>query len=272
LEVNKEHGVKNLLRVILGGLLGLAIVLLLTFILPTPQGPDSGDTPRSGFFAEDATEQFSPTQLENQFLFAGLDAQQSAVAEGRLLGEVDADYAQFFARLAGDQQREAVIRKALIQAHRELTDFRLAQSMGGIGDRQRRYEPASNYVLSRLESLLNDSEIADLDTLMRRNAWEKFKPSFGAQVTRFARESDLRFAEGEIDHLVAIHFDSSYLLLNPHALGESSQQQRLGLQREALALTRRELAVNLAAKQRASAYAFIDAQLIELDTLAALLK
>ncbi|MBT6315709.1 MAG: hypothetical protein HOJ37_02395, partial [Gammaproteobacteria bacterium] len=92
---------KNLLRVILGGLLGLAIVLLLTLILPTPQGPDSGDTPRSGFFAEDASEQFSPTQLENQFLFADLDAQQSAVAEGRLLGEVDSDYAQFFARLAG---------------------------------------------------------------------------------------------------------------------------------------------------------------------------
>ena len=97
-------------------------------------------------------------------------------------------------------------------------------------------------------------------------------PSFGAQVTRFARESDLRFAEGEIDHLVAIHFDSSYLLLNPHALGESSQQQRLSLQREALALTRRELTVNLAATQRASADVFIDAQLIELDNLAALLK
>ena len=263
---------KNLLRVILGGLLGLFIVLLLTFILPTPQGRDSGETPRSGFFAEDASEQFSPAQLENQFLFADLDAQQSAVAERRLLGEVDSDYAQFFARLAGDEQRETVIRKALIQVHRELTDFRLAQSMGGIGDRQRRYEPASNFVLSRLESLLNGSEIAELDTVMRRNAWEKFKPSFGAQVTRFARESDQRFTEGEIDHLVAIHFDSSYLMLNPHALGESSQQQRLGLQREALALTRRELAVNLAAKQRASADAFIDAQLIELDTLAALLK
>lgn len=263
---------KNLLRVILGGLLGLAIVLLLTLILPTPQGPDSGDTPRSGFFAEDASEQFSPAQLENQFLFADLDAQQSAVAEGRLLGEVDSDYAQFFARLAGDQKRETAVRQALIQAHRELTDFRLAQSMGGIGDRQRRYEPASNYVLSRLESLLNDSEIAALDTVMRRNAWEKFKPSFGAQVTRFARESDLRFAEGEIDHLVAIHFDSSYLLLNPHALGESSQLERLSLQREALILTRRELATSLATTQRASADVFIDAQLIELDTLAALLK
>ena len=263
---------KNLLRVILGGFLGLAIVLLLTFILPTPQGPNSGDTPRSGFFAEDASEQFPPAQLENQFLFADLDAQQSAVAERRLLGEVDSDYALFFARLAGDQQRETAIRKALIQAHRELTDFRLAQSMGGIGDRQRRYEPASNYVLSRLESSLNDSEIVELNAVMRRNAWDRFMPSFGAQVTRFARESDLRFAEGEIDHLVAIHFDSSYLLLNPHALGESSQQQRLSLQLEALALTRRELAINLAAKQRASADVFIDAQLIELNNLAALLK
>ena len=107
---------------------------------------------------------------------------------------------------------------------------------------------------------------------MRRNAWEKFKPSFGAQVRRFALESDLPFAEGEINHLVAIHFDSSYLLLNPHALGESSQQQRMSLQRKARALTRRELAVNLAAKQRASADVFIDAQLIELDNLAALLE
>jgi hypothetical protein len=44
------------------------------------------------------------------------------------------------------------------------------------------------------------------------------------------------------------------------------------LQREALALTRRELAVNLATTQRASADVFIDAQLIELDTLAALLE
>ena len=237
-----------------------------------PQGPGSGDTPRSGFFAEDASEQFSPAQLENQFLFADLDAQQSAVAERRLLGEVDSDYTQFFVRLAGDQQRETAIRKALIQAHRELTDFRLAQSMGGVGDRQRRYEPATNYVLSRLKSLLDESEIAELDTVMRRNAWEKFKPSFGAQVRRFARESDLPFAEGEINHLVAIHFDSSYLLLNPHALGESSQQQRMSLQRKALALTRRELAVNLAAKQRASADVFIDAQLIELDNLAALLE
>tara|TARA_B110000027_G_scaffold118577_1_gene130687 strand:+ start:340 stop:1056 length:717 start_codon:yes stop_codon:yes gene_type:complete len=237
-----------------------------------PQGPGSGDTPRSGFFAEDASEQFSPAQLENQFLFADLDAQQSAVAERRLLGEVDSDYTQFFVRLAGDQQRETAIRKALIQAHRELTDFRLAQSMGGVGDRQRRYEPATNYVLSRLKSLLDESEIAELDTVMRRNSWEKFKPSFGAQVRRFARESDLPFAEGEINHLVAIHFDSSYLLLNPHALGESSQQQRMRLQREALALTRRELAVNLAAKQRASADVFIDAQLIELDNLAALLE
>ena len=237
-----------------------------------PQGPGSGDTPRSGFFAEDASEQFSPAQLENQFLFADLDAQQSAVAERRLLGEVDSDYTQFFVRLAGDQQRETAIRKALIQAHRELTDFRLAQSMGGVGDRQRRYEPATNYVLSRLKSLLDESEIAELDTVMRRNSWEKFKPSFGAQVRRFARESDLPFAEGEINHLVAIHFDSSYLLLNPHALGESSQQQRMRLQREALALTRRELAINLAAKQRASADVFIDAQLIELDNLAALLE
>ena len=203
---------------------------------------------------------------------ADLDAQQSAVAERRLLGEVDSDYTQFFVRLAGDQQRETAIRKALIQAHRELTDFRLAQSMGGVGDRQRRYEPATNYVLSRLKSLLDESEIAELDTVMRRNAWEKFKPSFSAQVRRFARESDLPFAEGEINHLVAIHFDSSYLLLNPHALGESSQQQRMSLQRKALALTRRELAVNLAATQRASADVFIDAQLIELDNLAALLE
>ena len=80
------------------------------------------------------------------------------------------------------------------------------------------------------------------------------------------------FDDVEIDHLVAIHFDSSYLLLNPHALGESSQLERLSLQREALILTRRELATSLATAQRASADVFIDAQLIELDTLAALLE
>ena len=54
---------KNLLRVVLGGLLGLAIVLLLTLILPTPQGPDSGDTPRSGFFADGAPRLFKNSSL-----------------------------------------------------------------------------------------------------------------------------------------------------------------------------------------------------------------
>ncbi|KRP28235.1 MAG: hypothetical protein ABS30_06180 [OM182 bacterium BACL3 MAG-120924-bin41] len=56
------------------------------------------------------------------------------------------------------------------------------------------------------------------------------------------------------------------VVLSPLAL------QKLSLQREALILTQRELAASLATTQRASADVFIDAQLIELDTLAALLK
>ena len=267
-----EHSVRRVLRVFLGGLLGLGIVLILTLVLPTPQGPESSASPRSGFLVQDASEDFSLAQLQNQFRFADLDAQQSAVAEARLLGEVDVDFAQFYASLSGDEQRKVAIRSALVQAHRELTDFRLAQSMGVMGSRQRAYKPAANYVLSRLRATLSQNEITELETLMRRNAWERFKPSYRGQVEIFARQNGLVFAAGEIDHLVATHFDSSYALLNPHALEETSQQARLSLQREALELTRSELGENLSQAQRAVADKFIDAQLAEFKSLAARLE
>lgn len=264
-----EHSVRRVLRVILGGLLGLGIVLILTLVLPTPQGPESSPAPRSGFLLQDAPEGLSLVQLENQFLFADLDAQQSAVAEERLLGEVDADFAQFYASLTGDEQRKSAIRDALVQAHRELTDFRLAQSMGAMGSRQMAYKPAANYVLSRLRPALSQNEIIELETLMRRNAWEKFKPSYRGQAELFARQNGLDFTKGEIDHLVATHFESSYALLNPHALEETSQRARLSLQREALERTRQALGENLSPAQRAVAEQFIDAQLAEFESLAA---
>ena len=104
---------------------------------------------------------------------------------------------------------------------------------------------------------------------MRRNAWEKFKPSYRGQAELFARQNGLDFIKGEIDHLVATHFESSYALLNPHALEETSQRARLSLQREALERTRQALGENLSPAQRAVAEQFIEAQLTEFESLAA---
>lgn len=250
--------------------MGLAVVLLLTIIVPQPQPSEVSSNPSSGFYAEESSEIPLPENLLNQFLFADLDAQQSYIAEARLLDSLDAQFSGFFAALSGAEERRGRVRDTLLQAYRELTDYRLAQSMGVIRERHTAYRVAKNYIEAALKPLLTPSELVGLSELLEEEARQKFYLSFGAQVGAFARKQTKPMAAESREALVREHFRSSYELDNPLALGSLSEGVRLQRQIDALERTRDTLRVRLEAAELAAVDEFLleqRRQLIELTSL-----
>ena len=87
-----------LFKLLLSAALGFAVVAVLVVVLPTPK-TSSSFLATSGFFPEGKVTQLNAEQLRTQFLYANLDAQQSAIAEEHLLSGVLAEYEQFLSEL-----------------------------------------------------------------------------------------------------------------------------------------------------------------------------
>lgn len=255
-----------LLKFLLSAALGFAVVAVLVVFLPTPRSTSSY-TPTSGFFPEGEVIQLNAEQLRTQFLYANLDAQQSAIAEERLLGGVVAEYQQFLDELDVDEQEKQRISTVLLQAQRELTDYRLAQSMDVIGERQLSYRPADNYVLQSLGGLLSPSQALRFQELQRRFAWERFEPSYRARVDSFATSLGETFPDALRAAMTEAQFAYSYELDSPHALGLTTPAQRLENQLLALSKTEKALESTTASEDFALARRFIEHERRQLNSL-----
>lgn len=260
---------KFLLRVVIGAALGLVIVLVLTVLMPEPT-QRSVTQPLAGFLADYSGAQFSAEELDAQFLFASLDAQQSAIAERRMLGELEAEFGPFLEALGSDDGRRQSIREALGLAYRELTDFRLAQSMDALGPRQLAYPESNNHVLLRLDSLLTPQEREALAALMKSNAWDAFRRSYAARLAAFVSTHSVPLDASLSETLVRTHFENSYALESPHGMARTSSGERLSLQRKALIATREALAPEIATEEGRALGMFIAAELRSLQEIAAL--
>ena len=228
------------LKLLRSAALGLVVVGVLIVLLPAPRS-GSPILPISGFFPEGEVEFLDSDQLSAQFLYADLDAQQSAIAEERLLAGVAAEYAQFLSELDVSAQAEQQISAALMQAQRELTDYRLAQSMNVLGERQLGYKPASNYVLQSLAELLTPAQAEQLQAVQRRFAWERFAPSYRARIDSFAMSQEENFNPALREAIIEAQFANSYELDSPHALGLATPAQRIQSQLAALTRTEQDL-------------------------------
>ena len=259
-----------LFKLLLSAALGFAVVAVLVVVLPTPK-TSSSFLATSGFFPEGKVTQLNAEQLRTQFLYANLDAQQSAIAEEHLLSGVLAEYEQFLSELDVGEQAKQRISAALMQAQRELTDYRLAQSMEVIGDRQLGYSPAQNYVLKSLEGLLTPPQALRLQELQRQFAWERFGPSYQARIDAFALSLGETFPDALRAAIIEAQFAHSYELDSPHALGLATPAQRLESQLAALAETERALKLAVASEEFAPAQLFIDHERRQLKGLRSLL-
>ncbi len=271
-----------LLKLLLSAGLGFAIVAVLVVLLPMPKS-GSALLPISGFFPEGEVVSLNPEQLEKQFLYANLDAQQSAIAEARLLNGVAAEYEQFLGDLDVSPQARKHISERLMQAQRELTDYRLAQSMNVLGDRQLAYAPANNYVLHSLKEILTPDQANKLQAVQRQFAWERFKSSYRARLDSFAESYRGEHTEshGEAfretfdaalrDAIVEAQFASSYELDSPHALGLASPAQRIERQLAALSQTLTTLSLTVDSEALAAAKLFIEHEKRQLENLQPLL-
>lgn len=265
LESQKARGLKQLrifLKLLASASLGLVVVLALVIISPEPS---YSRLPFSGFLPEGAVEPLTPEQASQQFLFANLDAQQSAIAEARLLGEVRAEFAAFVDGLEGDEARRESVAELVLQGFRELTDYRLAQSMGVLSERQESYARSPNYLLARVAPLLTESERADFQVQQEDNEWEKFEQSFQARLAAFLNEAHLTLsAEGQ-EVLVRLQFEHSFRREHPHGLSGKPLSERFAVQEEAFRETRDVLAEQLTGDELRSAIGFIDAELAALQ-------
>ncbi len=264
-ESHKARGLKQLrifLKLLASASLGLVVVLALVIVAPEPS---YSRLPFSGFLPEGAVEPLTPEQASQQFLFANLDAQQSAIAEARLLGEVRAEFASFVDGLEGDDARRESVAELVLQGFRELTDYRLAQSMGVLSERQESYARSPNYLLARVAPLLTESERADFQALQEHTEWEKFEQSFRVRLTAFLSEAHLTLSTEGQEALVRLQFEHSFRREHPHGLSGKPLSERFAVQEEAFRETRDMLAKQFAGEELLSGLEFIDAELAALQ-------